>query len=386
MTSQKHLFELPEDMHYLNAAYMSPMMKSVFEAGVEGMRRKLNPGNMQDDDFFIGAEGVKKRFGHLIQAPAQQIAIIPSASYGLKAAVNNIPSNKGNHAIVIGNDFPSDHYTMREWCRQNKKELKIIDAPGLVNGRGAAWNEKILNAITKETSAIILSTIHWTDGTKFDLKQIGERCREINAYFIADGTQSVGALPMNVNEFKIDALVCAAYKWLMGPYSMGLAYYCEKFNDGTPLEDSWMTRSNSRDFTGLTRYVDDYNPGAGRYNMGEFSNFIHMPMVERGLEQLETWGVDSVQDYCSGLIQPLLVYLRGQGYWVEQDEYRANHLFGFLLPPKADKNKFLEEIKKRKVIVSVRGDVIRVSPHVYNDQKDIRALIEALEESKTSLE
>ena len=382
MTSQKHLFELPEDTHYLNAAYMTPLMKSVYEAGIEGMRRKLNPGNLRDEDFFTGAEGVKERFSQLVQAPAQQIAIVPSASYGLKAAVNNIPANKGDHAIVIGNDFPSDHYTMREWCKENKKELRIIDAPGLTSGRGAAWNEKILNAITKETASVILSTIHWADGTKFDLKQIGQRCREVDAYFIADGTQSVGALPMDVNAFKIDALVCAAYKWLMGPYSIGLAYYGEVFNDGRPLEDSWMTRSNARDFAGLTNYVDDYNPGAGRYNMGEFSNFIHLPMVERGIQQLENWGVDAIQDYCSKLIQPLLAYLRRQGYWVEQDEYRASHLFGFLLPAKSDKKKFLEEIKKRKVIVSVRGDIIRVSPHVYNDQMDIQALIGALEENK----
>jgi len=382
MTSQKHLFELPEDIHYLNAAYMSPLMKSVYEAGIEGMRRKLNPSSITDEDFFTGTEVVKQKFGNLIKAPEQQIAIIPSASYGLKAAVNNIPLNTGAHAIVIGHDFPSDHYTMREWCRQNKKELKIIDAPGLVNGRGAAWNEKILNAITKDTCAIVLSTIHWTDGTKFDLKRIGERCREVNAYFIADGTQSVGALPIDVSAFKLDALVCAAYKWLMGPYSMGLAYYSEVFNGGTPLEDSWMTRSNSRDFSGLTTYVDDYSPGAGRYNMGEFTNFIHMPMVEAGLHQVEKWGVDSVQDYCSRLSQPLLAYLRAEGYWVEQDEYRASHLFGFLLPAKADKKNFSRELQKKKVIVSIRGDVIRVSPHVYNDQGDIKALIEVLEANK----
>ena len=382
MTSQKHLFELPEDIHYLNAAYMSPLMKSVYEAGIEGMRRKLNPSSITDEDFFTGTEVVKQKFGNLIKAPEQQIAIIPSASYGLKAAVNNIPLNTGAHAIVIGHDFPSDHYTMREWCRKNKKELKIIDAPRLASGRGAAWNEKILNAITKDTCAIVLSTIHWTDGTKFDLKRIGERCREVNAYFIADGTQSVGALPIDVSAFKLDALVCAAYKWLMGPYSMGLAYYSEVFNGGTPLEDSWMTRSNSRDFSGLTTYVDDYSPGAGRYNMGEFTNFIHMPMVEAGLHQVEKWGVDSVQDYCSRLSQPLLAYLRAEGYWVEQDEYRASHLFGFLLPAKADKKNFSRELQKKKVIVSIRGDVIRVSPHVYNDQGDIKALIEVLEANK----
>jgi selenocysteine lyase/cysteine desulfurase len=379
MTSQKHLFELKEGTHYLNAAYMSPLMKSVYEAGVEGMRRKLDPSGIHADDFFSGAEIVKERFARLIHAPSQQIAIIPSASYGLKAASSNIPTDTGSHAIVVGQDFPSDHYTMREWCRKNKKELRVIDAPNITTGRGAAWTEKILNAITKETAAIMLSTIHWADGTKYDLKKIGEQCKAMNAYFIADGTQSVGALPMDVTEYKIDALICAAYKWLLGPYSIGLAYYNEVYNSGAPLEDSWMTRSNAKDFTGLTRYVDDYIPGAGRYNMGEFSNFIHMPMVDRGLEQLEKWGVNSVQDYCRNLIQPLLHYLRDHGYWFEQDEHRANHLFGFLLPQRVDKEKFLQELKKNNVFVSVRGDIIRVSPHVYNNESDIDALIKALE-------
>ena len=71
-------------------------------------------------------------------------------------------------------------------------------------------------------------------------------------------------------------------------------------------------------------------------------------MVERGLQQLEKWGVDSVQDYCSNLIQPLLAYLRAEGYWVEQDEYRTSHLFGFLLPAKADKKKFSAGTSKKK--------------------------------------
>ena len=382
MTSQKHLFDLPADIHYLNGAYMSPLLKSVYKEGIKGIQRKLNPSSIYAEDFFNQAEAVKQEFGKLINAPSQQIAIIPSASYGLKSAVSNIPTDTGDHAIVVGQDFPSDHYTMREWCRRNKKELKVIDPPTLTTGRAAAWNEKIINAITTETSAIILSTIHWADGTKFDLKKIGEKCKASNTYFIADGTQSVGALPMDVGTLQIDALVCAAYKWLMGPYSMGLAYYSETYNNGTPIEDSWMTRSNAQDFTGLTRYVDDYSPGAGRYNMGEFSNFIHLPMVERGLQQLQKWGIDAIQNYCSKLIQPLLEYLDDHGYWFEQDEYRANHLFGFLLPAKASKEFFLQELKKRKVFVSVRGDVIRVSPHVYNDKKDIQALIGTLEKNK----
>jgi hypothetical protein len=178
----------------------------------------------------------------------------------LKAAVNNIPLNKGDHAIVIGQDFPSDHYTMREWCRKNKKELKIVDAPHLASGRGAAWTEKILNAITKETSAIILSTIHWADGTKFDLKKIGERCREVKRLFHRGRDTIRGRASYGRKCVQNRRIGLCRLKWLMGPYSMGLAYYSEVFDGGTPLEDSWMTRSNARDFTGLPRTLTDMAP------------------------------------------------------------------------------------------------------------------------------
>lgn len=383
MTSQKDLFELPHNIHYLNAAYMSPLMKPVYEAGVTGLKWKLNPSVITSDDFFSQPEEVKQKFGQLINVPARQIAVIPSASYGLKAAINNIPPNIGNNAIVIQHEFPSDYYTISEWCKRNKKDLKVIAAPNVTAGRGAGWTDRIIDSITEETAAVILSAINWADGTRFDLKRIGEKCKSTNTRFIVDGTQSVGALYMDVTAFKIDALICAAYKWLMGPYAIGLAYYSQVYDDGVPLEETWMNRSNANDFTNLKNYVDTYKPGAARYNMGEFSSPIHLSMLNRALAQIAEWKVNSIQEYCAKLIRPLLNYLEENGHWFEEDACRANHLFGFLLASSADKKKLLQQLQSRKVFVSLRGDLIRVSPYVYNDERDIQALIDALENVKS---
>ena len=48
----------------------------------------------------------------------------------------------------------------------------------------------------------------------------------------------------------------------MGPYSTALAYISEEFNDGIPVEESWMTRTKATRFDRLTNYVDEYKPGA----------------------------------------------------------------------------------------------------------------------------
>ena len=321
---------------------------------------------------------IRLKLGSIINAAPQQIAIIPSASYGLKSVVNNLPVNNGKYAITVAEEFPSDYYTILNWCKKNDKELKVISPPGSLSERGKKWNDKILETINIDTAVVIISCIHWTDGTKFDLQKIGERCKEVNALFVVDGTQSVGALPIDVTTYHIDALVCAAYKWLLAPYSIGFAYFSEYFNQGIPLEDTWMNKSNANDFARLTSYVDGYKPGAARYNVGEFSNFILTPMFNTALGQIIDWKVNLIQDYCSNLIKPLVQLLKEKNFWIEDENYRTNHLFGFLLPQTISSTHLLEKLEERKIFVSIRGDAIRVSTHLYNTERDIEALTEIL--------
>jgi selenocysteine lyase/cysteine desulfurase len=381
MSSQKDLFQLPEDIHYLNCGYISPLLKSVEEAGIRGMQRKRNPSGIFADDFFNESETLRLLFSRLINCNPGQVAVIPSTSYAFQTAVNNLPVNKGSHAITVSDEFPSDYYTIRRWCAENGKELKVIEGGKNQKGRAQSWNARILETISNETAAVIMSSIHWMDGTTFDLKAIGKRCKEVNALFIVDGTQSVGALPIDVKEYNIDVLACAAYKWLLGPYSIGLAYYSEFFNNGIPLEESWLNRANARNFPGLTTYTNDYHAaGASRYNVGEYSNFILTPMLIKSLEQIINWKVDFIQDYCKQVSRPLIDFLRENDFKTEEEHFRAGHLFGFQLPAGLDAVRLLGELQKRKIFVSVRGDSIRVSPHLYNTDNDIAMLIEALKE------
>jgi selenocysteine lyase/cysteine desulfurase len=378
LRNQKHLFQLPDDISYLNCAYISPLPRLVEEEGIRGMIRKRNPALIKPEHYFNDAEVIRKNLGKLINAAPQQIAITPSASYGLKTVVNNLPVTNGKHAITVSAEFPSGYYTISNWCKQNNKELKIIPPPANLINRGKKWNEQILDSINNDTAVVLMSSIHWADGTKFDLQKIGERCKEVNALFVVDGTQSVGALPIDVKSCHIDALVCAAYKWLLAPYSMGFAYFSEYFNDGIPLEDTWMNKTNAENFSALSSYVDDYRPGAARYNAGEFSNFILLPMFNKALEQIIEWDVNAIQQYCGNLITPLIQLLKEKDFWIEDENYRTNHLFGLLLPQTIDSTYLLEKLQERKIYVSLRGDSIRVSPHVYNTHEDIEALIEVL--------
>jgi selenocysteine lyase/cysteine desulfurase len=379
MKNQKHLFQLPEGIHYLNCAYMSPLLKSVEEKGIEGMRKKRNPISIKPVDFFTEANHLRTKYGRLINAPAAQIAIHPAVSYGMNSVINNIPYVKGQHALTISEEFPSCYYSAKRWCQKYGAELRIIARNDDLPQKGRDWNERILGAINRDTAFVVMASVHWMNGTKFDLEAIGNRCREVGARLLIDGSQSVGALAIDVQKYHIDALVCAAYKWLMGPYSTALSFIGEDFNDGIPLEESWMTRSNAERFDQLTKYVEGYKPGATRFDVGQSSNFIAVPMLNEALDQLLEWGIDNIQAYGKVLSAPLIEYFREKNVPVDDEIHRAFHLMGMQLPSHLDGEFLVGELQKRNVFVSLRGSNIRISVNVFNTEEDIAQLIAALE-------
>ncbi|HNT50108.1 MAG TPA: aminotransferase class V-fold PLP-dependent enzyme [Cyclobacteriaceae bacterium] len=210
------------------------------------------------------------------------------------------------------------------------------------------------------------------------MKAIRARTHEVGARMVIDGTQSVGALPFSVKEIQPDALICAGYKWLMGPYSIGMAYYGEKFDNGKPVEENWINRLNSENFSELVNYQPDYQPGALRYEVGEHSNFILVPMMLQALKQINQWKPKAIQEYCKTITQKPIALLREAGFWIEDEEKRGYHLFGIRLPEGMDMETVKKQVVKNKISVSFRGNAIRVSPHVYNTEKDIMKLVKAL--------
>lgn len=187
-------------------------------------------------------------------------------------------------------------------------------------------------------------------------------------------------MPIDVKACQIDALITVTYKWMMGPYSLGLAYYGDAFNEGIPLEESWMNRTNAVDFSKLTDYEDAYRPGAGRYQVGQTSNFIAVPMMIEAIRQIKAWQVSEIQAHGRELLQPLLTYLQNKGVELEEDAYLAKHLTGLRLPQGIDSQRLLAKFKENNIFLSLRGSSIRLSPHVYNDPADIAKVIETIDE------
>ena len=382
ISNQKHLFSLPDDVHYLNCATMSPLLKSVEEVGIQGLLRKSQPYAITQDHFFDTVEIVKTEFAKLINCPDnQRIAIMGSVSYGLATVTKNLLkrglATAGKKVVMVGEEFPSIVYAWDE-LKENGVAIELVTAPDTFQNRGQLWNEKLINSIDEQTLLVCISPTHWSDGTLFDLQAIGEKCRAVNAFFCIDGTQHIGAYPFDIQEVKADFVVCAAYKWLLGPYGNALAYMSEWFDEGTPLEQNWAMRKDSNDFKNLINYQAEYRPKAYRYNLGEMSNFINLPMIAEALRQLNEWGVANIQDYAKDLANPYLDVLHKAGFWIENPDYKAGHLIGVRLPQGANLAKIQAELLAKKVYVSYRGSAIRVAVNVWNDDSDMELLLDVL--------
>jgi selenocysteine lyase/cysteine desulfurase len=378
LSCQKSLFSIPDGMHYLNCAMLSPLLKSVESAGIEGIRAKSVPTRIQPPDFFTGSEELRDLLARLIHAHADQIALVPAVSYGVAIATRHIRLRPGQNVVIPAEEFPSNVYGWMESCKRERAELRFVPRPEPTEGMAQEWSARIMDAIDGNTAVVGLTVVHWTDGTRFDLAAIGRRAREAGAWFIVDGTQSVGALPFDFAEIQPDLLVCAGYKWLLGPYQYSFAAFGPRMLLAEPLEQSWLGREGSEDFTQLTRYRDGYQPGARRFDAGEHSNFILVPMLSAAVRQILAWGVPEIQAYCAGLARKLAEILGEGPFRVAAPRDRAGHLFGVRVPPGVALPRLVEELQRRNVHVSVRGNSVRVSPHVFNTEEDMLALAETL--------
>ncbi|MCE7992819.1 MAG: aminotransferase class V-fold PLP-dependent enzyme [Roseivirga sp.] len=375
LENQSYLFNLPEDTTYLNCAYMSPMLKSVAQKGIHAIYGKEDPTSIKPEDFFNNTSQLREEFARLIEvANPNQCAIIPSVSYGMATVANNLKAGNRDNIVVTDEQFPSNVYAWHAMAQERGIEVKVVTPP-LHEERGKHWNQSILEAINAQTKMVAIGHVHWADGTRFDLKAIRQRTREVGAILVIDGTQSIGALPFSVREFEPDAVIVAGYKWLMGPYSSGVAYYGDYFADGKPIENNWMNRLKSEEFANLVNYQDQYQPGSIRYEVGESANFILTPMLTEAIRQINAWGPENIQAYCSNLTDNYLRELQEMGFQVETPEYRGNHLFGIRLPEHLPLEPIKNYFARQKVFVSYRGNSIRVAPHVYNTAVDMEALM-----------
>lgn len=367
-------FLMPRDICYLNAAYMGPRLKSVDEAARKGVERSATPWQITSQDFFTDVERARSLFAKLIGAEARNIALVPSASYGIETAARNLSIGAGEKILTLEGQFPSNIYPWVRLAKKNDAELIHVAEPD-----NADWTTAILEQMSDDVAIAALPHCHWTNGARLDLPAISGACEAHGTALVLDVTQSLGAMPFSLNGVHPDFLVCASYKWMLGPYSLSFLFVADNHLDGEPMEENWVNRQGSEDFTRLVHYRDIYQDGARRFDFGERSNPILVPMAIAAMKQLLEWTPDEIAGRLSQINTQIADRAAQYGYQPTPENVRSPHMIG-LRKENGLPDELRAQLLARNIHVSVRGKSIRVSPHLHVDEQDINSFLAALAE------
>ncbi|TCK64771.1 selenocysteine lyase/cysteine desulfurase [Winogradskyella wandonensis] len=375
LTQQKQLFNISEDVTYLNTASFSPAFKSVEAAGLESIKQKSNPELRQASDLFEPVVELRKLFAQVIdEDDYNRVVTLPSVSYGMANVANNIELKDGDEIIIIEEQFPSNYYIWEDLARHYNAKIITIPQPENIED----WNSALLNQINPKTALVAIGHIHWANGYIFDLKAIRARTKQNNALFVIDGSQSIGALPFSVKDIQPDALICAGYKWLFGPYGCAYGYYGSYFDNGKPIEQNWANRLGSENLAGLTAYQSQYKPKANRYAMGESGSFIYVKMQTAALKEILKIKPSELQEYCHKISEKALKELSELGFTSTHPDFRAKHLFGVKISEFVNVDDLKAVLKANNIHLSFRGEYMRVSCHIFNTEAHFEKLVNVI--------
>ncbi|HEY2651349.1 MAG TPA: aminotransferase class V-fold PLP-dependent enzyme [Solirubrobacteraceae bacterium] len=370
--SQRHLFEVPADVAYFNTANMSPLLRAVRDAGEAGLARRASPWLVTSADWFEDVERLRRAYAAILGADADGVALVPATSYGIAIAARNLSAMPDDQVVVLAHEFPSNYYTWRRFCEQTSAALVVVEREP-----GATWTEAVLGRISERTRVLAVPNVHWTDGALLDLDAVVPAARRLGAAVVIDASQSLGAMPLDISHLRPDFVVSVGYKWLLGPLGVGCLYVDERHREGEPLEENWINRAGSDDFASLVDYIEDYQAGARRFDVGERTSFGLVPMAIAAAEQLLDWTIAEVAAGLRVATDQIAEQAQALGLSTSASAQRAPHMLGIELPREAA-SAIARELSDAGVVASVRGSALRLAPHLHTTRDDLDRLANVL--------
>lgn len=359
---QRHLFEVPDDISYLDAAAWSPLPRAVREAGEAGMLVKSQPWAHPREAVPAQAERARAAAARLIGATADDVAIVGSVSHAMATAAANLTVAPGGRVLRVADEFPSLAYAFDRLAAA--RGLVVEEVPRPEDGD---WTAAVLAAIGRPgappLAVATLTPSHWTDGGLIDLDRLAPAVRAAGAALVIDATQAAGAVPVDVNRWRPDFLAFPTYKWTLGPYGLAFLYAAPHRQDGAPIEDNAGNRAPAS--------------GARRYDRGELNDPVLLPMAATGLEMILSWTVPAVAARLRRLTGLLADGLPGLGVSAAPVDLRTPQVLGLRamggLPPG-----LTDRLRQAGVFASERSGALRLSPHVWVDEGDVERCLAAL--------
>jgi len=373
LANQRHLFDLPDGVVYLNCAAQGPAPIVARDAGRRAVDRKARPWEPERQRLAQEMARCRELFAGFVGAGAGDIALTGATSYAMAVAAANVRIEPGRTVVMLEAQFPSNYYIWRRVAARDGADVVIVPRPG-----DGDWTSAVLEHLGPETGLVALPNVHWVDGGLIDLLPISAAAHSDGAMMVVDATQSVGAHPFDIRRIDPDFVACSAYKWLLSPDQSGYLYVAPRHQHGEPVEHNHATRIGDAPMTLSPGYGERFRHGASRFDQGTADSMIHVPMAVAAMEQIAEWGVEAIAGTLAPLIDRIADEAESRGWRVPPKPHRSPHFIGIELPasPAPD---LAERLAAENVHVSLRNGRVRVSPYLFNDFDDVTALFAALD-------
>lgn len=360
---------------YLNCAFQGPFPRVTAERIRQAIELKVNPARMESHHFFEVTENVRKRLAAIIGADSTEIALTNSATQGIAFVANGLGLKAGDDIVIGSDNFPSNLFTWLHLRRLGVHVHIVKPVDGYLRAQDVAA------ALTPCTRILALDWVSYATGVRADLMALGELAHRQGSLFLVDGTQGVGALELDVHALPVDVLSVAGYKWLLGPYGTGFVYMRPEVLHRLDLQIiNWLTVEGSGDFDSLP--IDQFAlPKTAKvFDVPATANFLNLYGLEASLEFIQRAGVRTVTAHCYRLLDRLAEGVQRLGFRLSAaaDPGRRSTILCFQANSSQATEIIYKKLEVNQVAVSLRHNMIRVSPYLYNTEADIDRLFEII--------
>lgn len=362
---------------WLNCAHQGPLPRVAVEAAQQALFWKVAPHRIADEAFTSVPQRLKKALGLLINAPAEDIILGNSTSYGLHLLANGIPWRAGDEVLLVQGDFPAN---ILPWLGLRKRGVVVH----LIQPRCAALQaDELQEHFTERTRLFCVSWVNSFTGHAVDIQSLGEVCRASNVLFVVNGSQAIGTRPLNVATAPVDAVTSCGFKWLCGPYGTGFCWMRSELRDSLEYNQAyWLTMQSGRELNLMREREITIRTdlGASAYDVFCTANFLNfMPwtasveyLLKQVIEQIETHNATLVSRFIEELDSKKYELISPRGGVARSTLVVSTHR-------QQERNiELCQALKNKGIEVALREGNLRLSPHLYNRAEEIDRTLSVL--------
>jgi selenocysteine lyase/cysteine desulfurase len=372
-----------DDVTYLAMANHGPLPRVSLKALEASLELKRHPYKIEESLYFELPARVRGLISQLTGAAPEEIGLTTGASAGLSAVAASLPWEPGDEILIARGEFPAQVCTWQPLVASRGVVLRFVKPRGRF-----VTAQDFLEHLTPRTRLISASLVRFDDGSLLDAPCLaaglaGTRCR-----LLLDVTQACGSLPLNFRTLGADFAVCAAYKWLLGPYGTGFVWARRELCEQLPARPFfWMGATSDKGFSNLDFDPDDAGRfswqapvGACRWDAAETASFFHLSALAASLEFVLRAGPERVVEYNRALLRALLERLpRDRCVLASPAEQGARGAYLCIAARDKTATRSLHaQLREQKIYVSLRNDGLRVAPYLYNTEEDIERLLRVI--------